>query len=182
MIMRRATIAVCLAVAVLASTAGSAAAATLSPTSANFGAEPIGGVSAAKSFTVTADLVDAVLPMTVATTGDFKQTNNCPASLGFLLTRSCTIQVSFSPTSSGTRAGTLSTTTLVVGGPSASLLGTGTQAGQTTAGSGGNAAKCAKKKKGKKGKKGKKRAVAAKKKGKKGKGCAKKKHKKGKRK
>jgi hypothetical protein len=180
--MRRTTIAVCLAAGVIAVMAGPAGAATLSPNSANFGTEPIGGVSATKSFTVTAGVPDDVLPMTIATTGDFKQTNDCPSSIRFLLTRSCTIKVSFAPTSVGTRSGTLSTTTLVVGGPSASLLGTATQAAQTTAGKAGTAAKCKKKGKNhKKGKKGKKRAAAAKKHGKKHKkhkGCKKKKHKK----
>jgi hypothetical protein len=143
----------------------------LTPASATFGEHAVGSVSAPKKFTVTAEATDIALPLTVATTGDFRQTNDCPATLGFLLTSSCTVSVTFHPKSTGSRAGTLSTTTLVVGGPSASLLGTGTKGASA-------AKKC--KKKGKKkrgGKKGKKGASAAKKKHKKKK-CKKKKGKK----
>lgn len=161
--MRRAAIAVCLSAALLASTAGPTGAATLAPTSASFGNEPVGDVSVPKTFTVTADPVDAVLPLTVATTGDFKQTNNCPSTIGFLTTTSCTINATFAPTAGGARTGTLTTTSLVVGGPTAALAGTGTRSGNASA------TKC--KKKGKK--KAKKGAVAAKKKH--GKKCGKKK-------
>lgn len=177
--MRRAPIAIGLSLALAAATTGSAGAATLAPTSADFGNQAVGSVSAPKTFTVTAGLLDLALPLTVSTSGDFKQTNNCPATLGFLLTSSCTVNVTFGPTAQGDRAGTLSTTTLIVGGPSAALRGTGIQDGK---GSGGTKA-CKKKGKKKKGK-GKKRAAAAKKKkGKKGKKCrTKKKKKKGKKK
>jgi hypothetical protein len=136
-------------------------------------------VSAPRSFVLTAQVTDVLLPLTISTTGDFSQTNSCPSQLGFLLTSSCTINVTFRPTAIGTRSGVLSSTTLLVGGPTASLTGVGTQ---PAAGSGGKAAgkKCKKaKRKGKK--KGKKRAAAAKKKKKKkkkGKKCKKKKKKK----
>jgi hypothetical protein len=165
--MRRPPIAVCLSAALLASTAGSAGAATLNPTSASFGNRAVGDVSGPRTFTLTAEPADAVLPLTITTTGDFRQTNNCP-STGFLTTTNCTINVTFAPKARGARTGTLSTTSLLTGGPSAALAGTGTQSGKAT--------KC--KKNGKKAKKG---AVAAKKKkGKKGKKCKKKKSKKGK--
>jgi hypothetical protein len=158
----------------LAWSSGTAGAATLAPSSNNFGSQAVGTVSAPKAFTVTAQPpLDVVLPLAVSTTGDFKQTNNCPATLGFLATASCTVNVTFNPTAAGARTGTLSTTTLVVGGPTAALAGTGDNSG---AGAGGNGNKCSKKK-GKGKKKGKKRAAAAKKKGKKGKKCGKKKKK-----
>ena len=169
--MRRTAIATCLAAGLLGVTAATAGAATLAPSTANFGSQPVGTASAPKVFTVTAELPDTVLPLTIATTGDFKQTSNCPATIGFLTTSSCTVNVTFVPTAVGARNGTLSTTTLVVGGPSASLTGAGTSAAVAN-----TAGKC--KKKGKK--HSKKHARVAKKKGKKGKKC--KKGKKGKKK
>ena len=168
--MRRAAIATCLSGGLLAAAAGSAGAATLSPSSANFGNEAVGEVTKPKIFTVTAEPADAVLPLTIATTGDFKQTNNCPSTIGFLTTTSCEINVIFAPKARGARTGTLSTTSLVLGGPTAALAGTGTRGNPL------NAGKC--KKKGKK--KAKKGAVVAKKKAKKGKKCKGKKGKKGK--
>ena len=162
--MRRAAIAICLSGGLLAATAASAGAATLSPSSANFGTEAVGEVTKPKIFTVTAEPADAVLPLTITTTGDFKQTNNCPSTVGFLTTTSCEINVIFAPKARGARTGTLSTTSLALGGPSAALAGIGTRGDPL------NAGKC---KKGKK--KAKKGAVAAKKqKGKKGKKCKKK--------
>jgi hypothetical protein len=165
--MRRIAIVGCLSLAALAGSASTAAAATLTPSSATFGDQAAGTVSAPKTFTVTAEAPDTVLPLTVTTTGSFQQTNNCPATIGFLTTASCTVSVRFAPQSAGTKAGTLSTTTLVLGGPSASLLGTATP---------GNAgSKC---KKAKKKKKGKKHSAASAKKHKKHKKKCKKKKKK----
>jgi hypothetical protein len=166
--MRRVWIGLSIAAALVGVSAGSAGAATLAPSSASFGDTAIGTVSPQKSFTVTAEAVDTALPLTVSTTGDFRQTNDCPSTLGFLLTSSCTIRVSFAPTTSGPRTGTLSTTTLVVGGPSAALSGNGVGSVASAA----QSKKCKKKAK----KKGKKHARAAKKK--KAKKCGKKKRRK----
>jgi hypothetical protein len=166
--MRRVAIVGCLSLAALAGSASSAGAATLTPSSATFSDQAVGSVSAPKTFTVTAEAPDVLLPLTVSTTGDFQQTNSCPASIGFLTTSSCTVNVRFAPRSTGSRAGTLSTTTLVLGGPSASLLG--------IASPGTASKKCKKAKK----KKGKKHSAAAAKKHKKHKKKCKKKKKKGK--
>ena len=167
----------CLAAAFAVSLAGSASAATLAPTAASFGKLGVGEVSAPKAIVVTAEVTDVLLPLTVATTGQFQQTNDCPSGIGFLTTSSCTINVRFAPNSGGAHSGTLSTTTLLVGGPTASLTGTGV----SDTGASAAAKKCKKKKgKKKKGKRGKKGAAAAKKK--KGKKCKKKRKKKGKRK
>ena len=163
--MRRVSIGLSIAAVVVGVSASSAGAATLAPSSASFGDTAIGAVSAPKSFTVTAEVTDGVLPLTVSTTGDFRQTNDCPSTLGFLLTSSCTIKVSFAPSTTGQRTGSLSTTTLVVGGPSAALSGNGA----------GPAASAAKSKCKKAKKKHKKHARAAKKK--KAKRCGKKKRK-----
>ena len=42
----------------------------------------------------------------ITITGDYVETNNCPAKL--TVGKSCTVDVSFSPTQTGTRTGTLS--------------------------------------------------------------------------
>jgi hypothetical protein len=177
--MRRAILGTGLALVVAGIASAPAGAATISPATANFGSQPVGSVSAPRAFTLTPQLLD-VLPLTIATTGDFRQTNNCQPVLQ-LVSGPCTINVTFAPTAAGSRSGTLSSTALILGGPSSQLAGTGTQG---TAGGDGNkgAAKC-KKKKGKKkrGKKGVDAAVAAKKKKGKKKKCKKRK-KKGKRK
>lgn len=175
--MRRIALGSCLAAAVVAAVGSSAAsAATLTPSSANFGSQAVGSTSAPRSFTLTPEVLD-VLPLTIATTGDFSQTNNCQAALQFV-GGGCNINVSFKPTATGNRSGTLSTTTTVVGGPTASLSGLGTDATRSGQGTG-QQGQCKAKKKGKK--KGKKRAaVAKKKKGKKKGKCKKKGKKKGK--
>jgi hypothetical protein len=172
--MRRMALGSCLAAALIAAVGStSASAATLSPSSANFGSQTVGTTSAPRSFTLTPELLD-LLTLTVATTGDFSQTNNCQAVLQ-LAAGPCTINVTFKPSATGNRSGTLSTTTPVLGGPSASLSGTGTdRSGGPGQGGGQQAKKCKKKGKKKGTKKGKKRAAAAKKKGKKkGKKCKK---------
>lgn len=61
----------------------------------------------------------------IATTGDFAQTNLCPPSLN--AGQKCTIQVTFTPTATGTRTGTLSVTDNSPNGlpQKVSLTGTG---------------------------------------------------------
>jgi hypothetical protein len=144
--MRRIAFATGLAILLATGAASPAGAAMLSPSSADFGAQTVGSVSAPKAFTLAPSVTD--LTLAVSTTGDFKQTNDCPAVLT-LLSPSCTINVTFTPTAAGGRSGTLGTTALIVGGPSATLSGTGNQSG----GNGATGGKC-KKKKGKKHKKG----------------------------
>jgi len=190
--MRRIAITGAVTALLLAAASSPAGAATLAPTSANFGSHAVGTTSAPRAFTLTPELLD-VLPLTIATTGDFKQTNNCGAALQFI-SGPCTINVTFGPTAAGSRTGTLSTTTLVTGGPTALLAGTGKASGSGNNPGAGTKKKCKKAKKKKKGKKkgkGKKKRAAAskKKKGKKKgkgkkkrKGCKKKKKKKKKRK
>jgi len=61
----------------------------------------------------------------IATTGDFTQTNNCGASL--TPTKVCTLSVSFTPSTTGTRTGVLTVTDNATGSPQTiSLTGTGT--------------------------------------------------------
>lgn len=167
--MRRIAITTCLAGLLFVMTPGPAGAATLAPGSADFGSQAVGTVSAPKAFTLSLGS-DPLFSPGITISGPFRQTNNCPALLAPLVASSCTINVTFAPTAAGPQNGTLSSTSVLVGAPTAALTGTGT----------GSAATAAKQcKKGKKKKQGKKGAVAAKKKGgKKGK-CKKKKRKKG---
>jgi hypothetical protein len=58
-------------------------------------------------------------------TGDYSQTNNCPATLA--ASSSCTINVTFSPTASGTRNGSLTVSDNAQGSPQVvNLAGVGT--------------------------------------------------------
>jgi hypothetical protein len=154
---------------ILAVGASTASAATLFPSSANFGTQEVNTVSPRRSFVLTAQATDMLLPLTISTTGDYSQTNNCPSQIGFQVTSSCTIHVSFRPTRVGTRRGALSTTTPLVGGPTASLTGVGDAARADNQGAGQKCKKAWKKK-------GNKSATAAAKK--KGKKCKKRKGKK----
>jgi hypothetical protein len=124
-----------LTVVVLAATAGSAhATRTISPTSVEFGNRQVGTTSLAQAFTLRVrctftlqgcNIQDTFNP-NISVSGDFSQTNNCPPSMtGTANTTagtSCTINVTFTPTSTGSKDGTLSTG---AGGPTAALHGTG---------------------------------------------------------
>jgi hypothetical protein len=77
----------------------------LAPTNLTFPGQPVGTTSAAQTVTLT-NIGKAVLEFTnAATTGDFGQTNNCPASLA--AGASCTISVTFTPTATGNRYGSV---------------------------------------------------------------------------
>jgi hypothetical protein len=61
----------------------------------------------------------------IAATGDFGETNNCPASLVVLA--QCTVQLTFSPSAAGTRKGTVMVTDNAFDSPQTiTLSGTGT--------------------------------------------------------
>src|SRR5206468_3251748 len=103
------------------------AAVTLSPTSLSFGNQLVGTTSAARTVTLN-NGANSVLSITsIATSGDFSQTNNCGSSLP--KQSSCTISVTFRPTAGGSRTGTLTVTDSANNSPqTASLSGTGTTA------------------------------------------------------
>jgi hypothetical protein len=168
--------------ALLAMPAVNASAATTNPGSLDFGSQPVGSTSPAKSTTLTTACVNVTvtclsLPtdtmnVSVGTTGPFAATSDCPASLAPTLLgepASCTINVRFTPTSAGPKTGTLSTGTVGLlaptPGPTVALSGKGASSGNVA-----NACKS------KKGKKKKKRSASTAKKHKKQKKC--KKHKK----
>jgi hypothetical protein len=158
----------------------SAGAATASPSSLNFGNQAAGTTSATKSTTLTTSCADLTLTclslptdtvnVSVAVTGNYVATTDCPASLAPTLLgapASCTIAVAFRPSGEGPRTGTLSTGSigplLSTPGPTVALSGNGVA---STAGASSSAKKCTKKK-------AKKRSASAAKKHKK---CKKKKH------
>jgi hypothetical protein len=85
---------------------GTGTAVTVAPASLIFGSQPVGTSSQAQVVTVTnvgtTTLTSLVISMTGANTTDFGETTTCSATLA--ARSSCTISVTFTPTSSGGRA------------------------------------------------------------------------------
>ena len=110
------------------------AVASLSPTSLAFGNQGVNSSSAARSITLTntgtANLV--IASITLGTPGtnanQFAQTNTCPTGgTGLAPSASCTINVTFTPSSSGSKSATLSINDNATPSPQqVSLSGTGT--------------------------------------------------------
>jgi hypothetical protein len=102
-------------------------------TSLNFGNEPVGSTSAAQTITLsntgTGPLTILSIAVTGANSGDFAETNTCPASNSTLAAgANCTISVTFKPTSTGSRTGSVSIADNAAGSPqSVSLSGTGVE-------------------------------------------------------
>ena len=94
---------------------------TVSPSSLTFPQQPTGTTSAGMAVTVTNTGSAAVTNNGVTITGDFAETTTCTSSIA--AGKSCTITVTFSPTVSGTRTGTL-TINLSSGVQTVSLSGT----------------------------------------------------------
>jgi hypothetical protein len=93
---------------------GLAAVATLSPSSLSFGNQNVGSTSAPQTVTLS-NTGNAALAITrLSASGDFTQTNACGSSLA--AGGSCTISVTFTPSASGTRSGTLTLTDNAGGG------------------------------------------------------------------
>ncbi len=99
---------------------------TAQPSALNFGSVPTGSTSAAQTVTVANPTNTAASVSGIAITGDFKQTNNCGSAIA--ANGSCTVSVTFGPTATGARSGTL---TVNAGGVTntVSLAGTGTAPG-----------------------------------------------------
>ncbi len=113
---------------------GGPAAVTLSPTSVNFGTESV-GAPVTQSVTVTNSGGSALTVSSVTVTGtnttDFSATNGCTASVA--PAASCTITVTFDPTTTGARSATLSISDNATGSPqTVPLSGTGTTAATPT--------------------------------------------------
>src|SRR5207253_2845911 len=109
--------------------------AKLSPTSLSFGTVAIGTTSAAKTVTLTnvgtTTLTITGIAITGTNAGDFAQTHTCGISLA--AGASCSISVTFKPTSSGTRTAALSITDNAAGSPQkVALSGIGVNGGTLT--------------------------------------------------
>ncbi len=112
---------------------GLAAVVQLNATSLNFTALTVGTSSAAQTVTVTNSGNGALTLASVQANGDFGQTNNCTtvAANG----GTCAIQVTFTPTSSGTRTGTLTLTDTAADSPQlVPLAGSGIDFSMPTSG------------------------------------------------
>ena len=111
-------------IAGLTGTGSVVAAAAVTPTSLTFPSQSVGTSSAAQIVTVASTGNTALSIIGIQIAGDYKQTNNCPASLAAGST--CTINVTFTPTTSGTRTGTITISDSASGSPqTVSLTGTG---------------------------------------------------------
>jgi sugar lactone lactonase YvrE len=90
--------------------------------------QPVGGSTSAQSFTLTNNAAAAVTGIAISFTGadpgDFQASSNtCGTSLG--AGASCTINVDFAPTASGSRSATLSVTDSAADSASSVVTGTG---------------------------------------------------------
>jgi|CZKD01.1.fsa_nt_gi hypothetical protein len=102
----------------------SAAVVVLTPTSLVFPSTPLGTTSTSQTATLTNTGNAALSISLVQVAGDYAQTNTCPASLS--AGSSCAINVTFAPTASGIRAGTVTVRDSVAGSPQiVGLTGTG---------------------------------------------------------
>ena len=101
---------------------------TISPASLVFPAQLLKTKSAAQTVIVSNSGKASVAISGFATSGDFSQTHTCSSSIA--AGKSCTIKVTFAPTTTGTRTGSL-TFTLPSGVQTVGLSGTGTSKGTT---------------------------------------------------
>jgi hypothetical protein len=99
---------------------------TLTPSSLSFGSQNVGTTSSSQPLTLTNGGATALTGISVTVTGtnpgDFAQTNNCGTSIA--ANTSCTINVTFTPTTAGSRAASI-TVTDSAGTQSSGLSGTG---------------------------------------------------------
>lgn len=103
---------------------GATAVADLTPASLTFPSLQINQTSPAQTATLTNNGNATLVINSIAATGDYAQTNNCPGSLGIGST--CQFQITFTPTAGGARNGTLSITDNAPGSPhSVTLSGSG---------------------------------------------------------
>jgi hypothetical protein len=105
---------------------------SVAPPTLAFGNQPVNTTSAAQTVTISnTGSVPVVIPSIVAAAG-FGETDNCITSTGLNPAASCTINVTFTPTSATSFTGNLSITDSAQGSPHTVMLsGTGTAAAPT---------------------------------------------------
>ncbi|HEY2017880.1 MAG TPA: choice-of-anchor D domain-containing protein, partial [Bryobacteraceae bacterium] len=81
---------------------------TLAPEQLTFGSQAQGVASGAQSITLANSGTAPLAVSVIAVSGDFAQTNTCPSPLG--VGDTCSIAVTFTPTATGARTGSLSVT------------------------------------------------------------------------
>jgi hypothetical protein len=97
---------------------------TFSASSLNFAFLQVGLTSASQTVTVSNVSNHSVAFTSIAASGDFSQTNNCPATLP--MSQSCTISVSFTPTIAGPRSGAVTLKDNSPGSPKQTIALSGT--------------------------------------------------------
>ena len=100
----------------------------LSTTSLTYANQVVGTTSAVQTVTVTSNGSSALVLSGVAVSGDYAETDTCGGSTGITLQvgSTCTISVTFTPTTTGTRAGAVTIKDNVTGSPQTiTLTGTG---------------------------------------------------------
>jgi hypothetical protein len=106
--------------------------AAASPASLQFGSQPFSSASAAQTVTVTNTGSLTLMPTAITMIGDFSETDNCQ-NVSVAVGQSCTIEVTFTPTETGSRAGQMVLSANVYGGQlTVALSGAGTPAGVVT--------------------------------------------------
>src|SRR5208337_4948666 len=96
----------------------------LSATSLSFAGQAVSTTSPPQTLLLTDTGAGALTPLTITTTGDFAQTNNCAGSVA--AGAGCTISVTFNPTAIGNRTGALTLTDNASNSPqTVTLSGTG---------------------------------------------------------
>lgn len=110
---------------------GIAPALTLSPTTLTFPQTTVGSSSAVQTSTLTNSGTAALNVGAIAASGDYTQTNDCPATL--TPNAHCTISVTFTPSSAGTRTGSVSIASNAASSPDhLGLTGTSVSTATTT--------------------------------------------------
>lgn len=107
---------------------------TLTPNSLTFGPQTVGTTSAAQTVTVKNNGTGGLTFNSIAASGDYAVTNagTCSVEGGLPSGGTCTVLVTFTPTTTGTRAGVLTITDSAANSPqTATLTGTGTGAAVT---------------------------------------------------
>jgi hypothetical protein len=100
------------------------AALSANPSSLSFATQALNTTSGSQAVTVSNTGTASAAVSSVAVSGDFLQTNSCGTSIA--AGASCTVNVSFRPTASGTRTGTLTITSNATNSPTTvALTGTG---------------------------------------------------------
>ncbi len=105
---------------------------TASPSSLTFPSQGVGTVSSSQQVTLNNASGGTMNVLSVAATSDFSETDNCIASSPLGANGSCAVNVTFSPTATGSRTGNLNIANSAnIGLMSIALIGTGTAAPPT---------------------------------------------------